>query len=64
MKEIVADHHEQLQLMNDLDSRVEHKTADSSFFGYKTHNEMNEEHIITTAIFTTGENDIIQTGTT
>ncbi len=32
-----------------------HKTADSSFFGYKTHLAMNEERIITGAVITTGE---------
>ena len=32
-----------------------HKTADSSFFGYKTHIAMNEERIITAAVITTGE---------
>lgn len=55
LKEIVADHHEQLQLSNDPDARVGHKTADSSFFGYKTHIAMNEERIITAAVITTGE---------
>ncbi|MHA6481777.1 IS1182 family transposase [Paenibacillus sp. strain BS8-2] len=55
LKEIVADHNEQLQRSNDTDARVGHKTADSSFFGYKTHIAMNEERIITAAIITTGE---------
>jgi hypothetical protein len=55
LKEIVADHHEHLQLSNDPDARVGHKTADSSFFGYKTHIAMNEERIITAAVVTTGE---------
>ena len=55
MKEIVADHHEQLQLSNEPDARVGHKTADSTFFGYKTHIAMNDERIITAAIVTTGE---------
>jgi hypothetical protein len=55
LKEIVADHNEQLQLSNDPDARVGHKTADSSFFGYKTHIAMNEERIITAAVITTGE---------
>jgi len=55
LKEIVADHHEHLQLSNDPDARVGHKTADSSFFGYKTHIAMNEERIITAAVITTGE---------
>jgi hypothetical protein len=34
---------------------VGHKTADSSFFGYKTHIAMTEERIITAAVITTGE---------
>lgn len=55
LKEIVADHHEHLQLSNDPDARVGHKTADSSFFGYKTHIAMSEERIITAATMTTGE---------
>jgi hypothetical protein len=55
LKEIVADHHEHLQLSNDPDARIGHKTADSSFFGYKTHLAMNEERIITAAVITTGE---------
>lgn len=55
LKEIVTDHHEQLRLSNDPDARVGHKSADSSFFGYKTHIAMNEERIITAAVITTGE---------
>jgi hypothetical protein len=55
LKEVVADHNEQLQLLRDTDARVGHKSADSSFFGYKTHIAMNEERIITAAIATTGE---------
>lgn len=55
IKEIVADHHEHLQFSNDPDARIGHKTADSSFFGYKTHLAMNEERIITAAVITTGE---------
>lgn len=55
LKEIVTDHREHLQLSNDPDARVGHKTADSSFFGYKTHIAMSEERIITAAVITTGE---------
>jgi IS5 family transposase len=55
LKEIVEDHMEHLQFLNDPDARVGHKTADSSFFGYKTHIAMNEERIITAAVITTGE---------
>jgi hypothetical protein len=49
------DHVEYLQLSNDPDARVGHKTASSSFFGYKTHIAMNEERILTAAVITTGE---------
>jgi hypothetical protein len=55
LKEIVEDHHEQLQYSMDPDARIGHKTADSSFFGYKTHMALNEERMITAAVITTGE---------
>lgn len=55
LKETVADDIEQLQSMSDPDAKVGHKTADSSFFGYKTHLAMSEERIITAATITTGE---------
>lgn len=55
LKETVANDIEQLQSMNDQDAKVGHKTADSSFFGYKTHLAMSEERIITAATVTTGE---------
>jgi len=55
LKEIVEDHEEHLQFSQDPDARIGHKTADSSFFGYKTHIAMNEERIITSAVITTGE---------
>lgn len=55
LKETLEDHQEQLHLSNDPDARVGHKTADSSFFGYKTHLAMSEERIITAAVITTGE---------
>jgi hypothetical protein len=55
LKEIVSDDIEHLQNSEDKDAKVGHKTADSSFFGYKTHIAMNEERIITAATVTTGE---------
>ena len=55
LKETVADDIEQLKCSKDHDARVGHKTADSSFFGYKTHLAMSEERIITAAVITTGE---------
>ena len=55
LKEIVEDYEEHLAFSKDPDARVGHKTADSSFFGYKTHIAMSEERIITAAVITTGE---------
>jgi len=39
----------------DTEARVGHKSADSSFFGYKTHIAISEERIITVATVTTGK---------
>jgi hypothetical protein len=55
LKETVADDLGQLKCSKDPDAKVGHKTADSSFFGYKTHLAMSEERIITAAVITTGE---------
>jgi len=55
LKETLDDDIEHLQISEDEDARIGHKTADSSFFGYKTHIAMSEERIITGAIITTGE---------
>lgn len=55
LKETVTDDIEQLRISEDQDAMVGHKSADSSFFGYKTHIAMTEERIITAAIVTTGE---------
>lgn len=55
LQETVSDDLEHLQISKDKDAKVGHKTADSSFFGYKTHIAMSEERIITAATITTGE---------
>lgn len=55
LKETVVDDVEQLKCSKDQDAKVGHKTADSSFFGYKTHLAMSEERLITAAVITTGE---------
>lgn len=55
LKETIADDLEHLQTSADPDAKVGHKSADSSFFGYKTHIAMSEERIITAATITTGE---------
>ncbi len=55
LKETVEDDVEQLRLTSDPDAQLGHKSADSAFFGYKTHLAMTEERIITAAVITTGE---------
>lgn len=55
LNEAVKDDLEQLALSKDEDARIGHKTADTAFFGYKTHLAMSEERLITGATVTTGE---------
>lgn len=55
LKESVSDNLEQLQTSIDTDAKTGYKTANTSFFGYKTHIAMTEERIITAAIITSGE---------
>jgi len=53
--ELLDDNLEHLQTSADEDARVGHKTADTEFFGFKTHLAMTEERIITAAVVTSGE---------
>ncbi len=55
LQEIIDDTKDQIEYSKDTDARVGHKTADTSFFGYKTHIMMSEERIITSANVTSGE---------
>ena len=55
LQEILDDNLEQLQTSADEDARVGHKTADTEFFGFKTHLAMTDERIITAAVVTSGE---------
>lgn len=55
LKETVEDTQENLVLSKDEDAKIGHKSAESSFFGYKTHIAMTEERIITAAVVTSGE---------
>lgn len=55
LKETIVDTQENFTLSKDTDARTGHKSADSSFFGYKTHIAMTEERIITAAVVTSGE---------
>ncbi len=55
LQETIADDLEHLKTSLDEDAKIGHKTADTSFFGYKTHLAMTEERIITVATITSGE---------
>jgi len=55
LNEIIDDNLEHLSTSVDKDAKVGHKSADTSFFGYKTHIGMTEEGIITAAVVTSGE---------
>lgn len=45
----------ELEYSKDQDAKIGHKTADTSFFGYKTNIAMTPERIITAATVTSGE---------
>lgn len=55
LKETIEGTQENFTLSKDTDAKTGHKSADSSFFGYKTHLAMTEERIITVAVVTSGE---------
>jgi len=55
LKETIEDTLDHYTLSKDPDARTGHKTADTSFFGFKTHIAMTEERIITAAVVTSGE---------
>lgn len=55
LKETIEDTRDHYTLSKDTDARTGHKTADTSFFGFKTHIAMTEERIITAAVVTSGE---------
>jgi len=55
LEETMNDTEVELEYSKDQDARVGHKTADTSFFGYKTHIAETPERIITAATITTGE---------
>ena len=55
LKETIEDTQIELEYSKDQDAKVGHKTADTSFFGYKTHIAETPERIITAATITTGE---------
>jgi len=55
LEETMMDTEYEIEYSKDQDARVGHKTADTSFFGYKTHIAMTPERIITAATITSGE---------
>lgn len=55
LEETMTDTEVEIEYSKDKDAKVGHKTADTSFFGYKTHIAMTPERIITAATITTGE---------
>ncbi len=55
LKETIEDTQENFTLSKDMDAKTGHKSADSKFFGYKTHLAMTEERIITAAVITSAE---------
>lgn len=55
LEETMNDTEIELEYSKDKDAKIGHKTADTSFFGYKTHIAMTPERIITAATITTGE---------
>lgn len=55
LMETVEDTQDNLVFSKDTDAKTGHKSADSSFFGYKTHIAMTQERIITAAVVTSGE---------
>ena len=55
LEETMMDTEYEIEYSKDKDAKIGHKTADTSFFGYKTHLAMTPERIITAATITTGE---------
>ena len=55
LEETMDDTEVELEYSKDKDAKVGHKTADTAFFGYKTHIAMTPERIITAATITSGE---------
>ena len=55
LMETVEDTQDNLVFSKDTDAKTGHKSAESSFFGYKTHIAMTQERIITAAVVTSGE---------
>lgn len=55
LEEVMDDVNEQLILSKDEDAKIGHKSADSEFFGYKSHIAMTPERIIAAVSVSSGE---------
>lgn len=55
LKECIEDTETEIEYAKKQDARIGHKTADTSFFGFKTHIAMTPDRIITAATITSGE---------
>lgn len=55
LEELLNDDLEQLHSLKETEAKIGHKTADTSFFGYKNHIAMTPERIITGVVVSTGE---------
>ena len=55
LEEVIDDVNQELTLSKDEDARIGHKTADSEFFGYKTHIALTPSRIITAVSVSSGE---------
>lgn len=55
LKETMEDTKEEMYKSADEDAKTDYKSADTAFFGYKTHIAMTPERIITAATITSGE---------
>lgn len=55
LNEMVEDIEDHYTLSNDPEARIGHKSADTEFYGYKTHIAMTPERVIVAATMTTGE---------
>lgn len=55
LEETIEDDLEQIKSTVDNDANIDHKTADTSFFRYKTHIAIDDNRLITAAVVTTGE---------
>ncbi|MDX1770134.1 MAG: transposase, partial [Planococcaceae bacterium] len=55
VKEVLQDCEHESKLSEDKDAKTGYKSADHSFFGFKSHLSMTDERIITAAVITAGD---------